>query len=311
MKNILFILFLFIFAPVPAQEPEWIPFQWVRSLLADRYIDQSAIRVPVRIDSLPHPFTMQLDLGTITTTFSGNAMDPYLETYPPLGNKLDTTQKFSAYGKVFPMLTGVELRLGTYVFKDLGIGYRKGYGRAMQRDSIFQKTNVRIGAIGADLFLDKILMIDFRRERFAIADSLPEPFWDLEFVPFGKERGRIKLPFRINGKQEVVLFDTGASSFALSTTKERALALSDSIITDSLKVPSWGQYLTLRGLNTNKPIYLGKQKLKETIVYYDETRIYDSGFAAEKVWGLTGNAYFLESTVVIDYRNHLFGVKWE
>lgn len=311
MKKILLFLSLLTTGFGFSQELEWVPFQWVKSWVSGRYLDKSAIRIPVTLDSLPHLFTMQLDLGTLTTAFSGNAIDPYLETYPPLKNKMDTTRHFFAHGKKNPMLTGVDLHLGTYVFKKTDIGYHKGYGRIMEKDAIDQKTEVRIGTIGTDLFQDKILILDFRKERLAVTEQLPTSFQDLEFVKFEKEHGRIKLPFQIDEKQERVLFDTGASFFALSTTEERAKAISDSVATDSLHVPSWGKYLTLYGLKIKKPLYLGTHKLKEATVYYEKTRRYDSFFTTENVWGLTGNVFFLESTVVIDYKHNLFGVKWD
>lgn len=44
-------------------------------------------------------------------------------------------------------------------------------------------------------------------------------------------------------------------------------------------------------------------------VYYHKEDIFKNFYKNEKIWGLTGNAFFLENVVITVYKNKLFGVK--
>ncbi len=290
---------------------DWSPFIWAKSKLGDRVIEKAAIRIPVTLDSLPQRFTMQLDLGLPVTALSGNAIEPYLEEYPGLRHKLDTNRYVLAHGRPYPLFHGINLTLGNQLFQDREIAYYKGYGRTMDKDSIFLKTEVRVGTLGSDLFQNKVLIIDYKNARFAVTDHVPEEFRNLQFEKFEYDQGRVILCLSIDGSPERVLFDTGASYFALSTTREKALPVADPLRIDSMQIPSWGKYLDMKGFRINKPIRFGTKVLQEEIVYYDDSKTLDSFFQTRNLWGITGNKYFLESTVVIDFKNLLFGVKWE
>ena len=56
-------------------------------------------------------------------------------------------------------------------------------------------------------------------------------------------------------------------------------------------------------------VYFGKQPLGKPLVFSDNRHIFDQFFAEEHIWGITGNAFFLHNTVIIDYQNHAFGVQ--
>ncbi len=309
LKRDILLACLLVSLPVLSQRLNWVPFEWTRNQVSGRILEKAAIRVPVTLDGVPHRFTMQLDLGAVHTSFSGNAIDPYLEAYPSLHQKLDTTRTFRSGTRSGSVLNGVELCLGDVCFEGLDVGYLKGYGRPLSKDSIHLKKGVRIGTLGADLFQDKVLIIDYRKQRIAIADSIPSLYRNVPLEPFRQRRGRIQLPFRINGRAEWLLFDTGASIFALTTTKERALALSDSLIVDSLTVPSWGRYVTFQGMEVSKLVEIDGKHLKPALVYYEVNRYYDAFYESEGVWGLMGNAYFLDHILIIDYTRSLFGIK--
>ena len=66
---------------------EWIPFNWEGDTISGKYIEKAFIYIPVKIDDLPHDFTMQLDLGTDQTLFYGKTIDPYLDEYSSLSDK--------------------------------------------------------------------------------------------------------------------------------------------------------------------------------------------------------------------------------
>jgi len=284
-----------------SQNLEWIPFTWESGSDWGKYIEKMSINIPVTIDELPYKFTMQLDLGTWETGFYIHSLKPFLEKYPSLNNKLDMKKKFC--------VQNVNLQLGKVVFKDIDVGlYNEGIEYSL--DSINSDTEIHIGAIGADFVQDKIVIIDYDLNRLAIADILPSEYKSTSFEKIKIDRGLIKIPLRINGNIEYLLFDTGASYFSMATTKQNALAIGETEIVDSLTAESWdNKWISFYGLKIGVPIMFGNTTLESSIVYYTEGKGFDDLYKSLNVWGLAGNGYFLNDVIIIDYKNNRFGVK--
>jgi hypothetical protein len=302
--------FLFFVSVITAnaQDLKWIPFNWTADSVSGRYFDKLSINVPVKIDNIHANFNMQFDLGAVRTVIYGNSIKPYLEAYPDLKSKIDTSKKFLIQGEYKPMFTNMELKMGATLFKNIEIGYFKGFGSIINQDSILSKTEKHIGTIGPDIFQNKILIIDYPQKRIGVCDELPKQYKMATFQPFKNDDGRIKIPLFINGKIEYLLFDTGSSIFTLTTTKENALKTADARIADSLVVSNWGKYLTFYGVKTNKEIKFGNKVLNSSLIYFDKKETYADFYKSENIWGLTGNVFFLKNTIIIDYKNKLFGV---
>jgi len=291
-------------------ELEWIPFLWVSETISGRYLDKCAINIPVTIDELPNKFTMQFDLGAVRTVFYGNPLKPFLEKYPSLSNKLDKEKTFVSEGEEKIMFSDVNLQMGEVLFKGIDVELFDGYGQEIASDTINSGAEIHIGTIAADLFNDKILIIDYKLNRMAVTETLPGEYANASFEKIEIESGRIKIPFQINGKIEYLMFDTGSSLFSLITSKQNALAIGGAEIVDTMRLPSWGTYYDFHGLKTNTPIMFGNTNLGNPYEYYvDNPALFDSFFESENIWGITGNAFFLNNVVIIDYRNNRFGVK--
>ncbi len=302
----LLILLSFFISCSQKSSLEWSSFSWVGDTISGQYIEKAYLCVPVKIDSLPYEFNMQLDLGTNQTVLYGNVIDPYLEDHISLAGKLDSVDLFNG------IFRNVTLYLGTEELAGMDIGYMKYFGDELPKDSIYTKTSKHIGTVAYDLFRDKVLMIDYKSGRFAVSNSLPAEYKHLVAEEFElTTNGMIKLPFHINRKKCKLIFDTGSSPFQLVTTKERALEISDTIIRDSLSGPLWwGREITFYGLDVNKPVEFGGKVFENSKVYYEKNGLWDEHvFQPLNVWGLTGNAYFFDHTVIIDYKNKLFRVK--
>jgi hypothetical protein len=97
--------------------------------------------------------------------------------------------------------------------------------------------------------------------------------------------------------------------FNLLTTETRAEQISDLKIIDSIKTSTWGDHYYVYGRKTNVPIKFGNTLLKPTTVFSDRKHKFDNFYQQENMWGITGNGYFLNTVVIIDYNNRLFGVK--
>jgi hypothetical protein len=291
-----------------AQDLKWIPFKWNGDSASGKYFEKFSIFIPVKVDNIPANFNMQFDLGAVTTVIYGNSINSYLDKYPELKNKIDTSKKFFIQGENHPMFTNMELKMGPTTFKNIDIGYFENFGHSIDKDSISSNTEKHIGTIGPDLFQNKILIIDYPNNRISICDEMPKQYKKATFKSYREEHGRIQIPLTINDSTQYVLFDTGSSIFTLTAAKEDALKAASIKIVDSLTVMSWGKEITFYGVKTKKPIKFGNNALNGSTIYYDEEKTFDGFYKFLNIWGLTGNVFFLKSTVIIDYKNKLFGV---
>lgn len=293
---------------INAQDIKWIPFKWTGDTISGKYFDKSSMVIPVKIDNIPNLFNMQFDLGAVRTVIYGNPIQPYLDAYPDLKSKIDPSKTFLIQGENNPMFKNMTLHTGTSSFSGIEVGYYKNFGSTISKEAMMSGTEKHIGTIGPDLFQNKILIIDYPKNRIGICEVLPKQYQSATFLPFKSNDGRPKIPLTINDKTRYVMFDTGSSLFTLATTKKDALEISGPAIADSLKVSSWGTMLTYYGVKTKKPIKFGNKVLNGSLVYYDEKETFQNFYKFAEIWGLTGNIFFLNNTVIIDYKNNVFGV---
>jgi hypothetical protein len=301
MKRVLLLLVLIILmascSQKRSQNIEWIPFTWESGFEWGKYVDKMAIYVPVEIGGIPCKLIMQLDLGTYSTVFYEKALKPFLEKYPSLNQKWD-----------FPLFRNVDLKLGEVVFEGIDVGL---YKNIIHPDAAKFEEEIEIGAIGADLVQNKVVVIDYKSNRLSVTDALPAKYQNTSFVTFIIDSGLIKLPFRINGNMEYLLFDTGGSYFCMATTKQNALAIGGTEIVDSLTATGWDRYIPFFGLETVAPVIFGERIMESSIVYYTEGEGFDDIYKSLNVWGLAGNGFFLNDVIIIDYKNKRFGVNGE
>ena len=105
------------------------------------------------------------------------------------------------------------------------------------------------------------------------------------------------------------MFDTGSSIFPLGTTKANAVNIGEMQISDTLQVNSWGDKITFYGRRIEKDVRFGNRILNEALVYADENKVFKEFYDSEQIWGIVGNAFFWNHTVIIDYKNKLFVIK--
>ena len=310
MNRIYIILFsLTICSMSYGQKLNWIPFEWVSDSVSGKYFDKLAINIPVSIDGLPHKFNMQFDLGAVTTVIYGNSIAKYLDKYSGFNKKIDSTKSFIINGKKNPMFKNVGLSLGNVSFGERNIGYFKDYGEPIPIDSIYTSTEKNIGTIAPDLFKDKYLIIDYPNKRICVTKNLPRKLAKVDFQACSITSGRVTIPLTINGKVENLMFDSGSSMFSLITSEENANQISLNTIVDSLSANSWGDNITAYGKKITSEVKFGKTILKPSNVYYVKNEMIAEFFKQQNIWGITGNAYFLNKIVIIDYKNSRFGIK--
>jgi hypothetical protein len=252
---------------------------------------------------------MQFDLGAVTTVIYGNSIAKYLDKYSGFNKKIDSTKSFIINGKKNPMFKNVGLSLGNVSFGERNIGYFKDYGEPIPTDSIYTSTEKHIGTIAPDLFKDKYLIIDYPNKRICVTKNLPRKLAKVDFQACSITSGRVTIPLTINGKVENLMFDSGSSMFSLITSEENANQISLNTIVDSLSANSWGDNITAYGKKITSEVKFGKTILKPSNVYYVKNEMIAEFFKQQNIWGITGNAYFLNKIVIIDYKNSRFGIK--
>jgi hypothetical protein len=289
---------------------DWIPFSWESMTIGNREFDKGAMFVPFKIDGVDADFTLQFDLGATSSMLYGNKIDYFLNNNNLLKAKLDTTTKrFFIQNTKNGGFRNLDTRLGSvkYIFDDMA--YFKGFGDTLTVDSIKKGKPIRIGTLGAPFFKDKVLIIDYPNQRFLILDSLnAKAEGDFDFVDARLDMGTLKIPFNIGGTPYWLMFDTGSSIFAIMTDKQHYNTFTGNTPVDSLGISSWGQTKMVYGKQINKPVKLGNATLPNNYVYMMPGNDWDDFYKQEKIIGLTGNAFFLNNVVAIDFKHLKFGV---
>jgi len=293
-----------------SQNFNWIKFNWVGDSISHRYFGKTAIDIPIQIENLPYKFTAQFDLGASNSMIYGNAIAPYLATDKNLQNKIDTSLKTWIDSKQYPTFKGLSLKLGNVAFSKINLGYYKSYGDSLTADSVKSNTIKEIGSIGSDFFRDKVLIIDYPNQRICVTDAIPNGFEkNFHFIDLKYTDGAILIRVQIGDNKENLLFDTGSSLFALITNEKSANEISgeNTAISDSLKIQAWGKLSYIYGKKVNEDVRMGNAIMPPTLVYY-EKKAWDYFFISHHIWGITGNTYFLNNIIILDFKNQKFGV---
>ena len=310
----LFIVLFFFNACTPKEKPsdktEWINFEWSGDSIGNRYFDKTAMYIPFNIKGISSNFIAQFDLGSNGTIFYENSFKAFLSKYPEIGKKLDTiNSKITINNEQQGEFNNIEIYLDSFKINLEKVVYLKKFGEIISADSINSLTKKHIGTIGADVVKDKILIIDYPNKKIAILDSLTQDRKaDYDFVNCRITNGRIKIPLTIDNVTQWYMFDTGASLFAIVTDENNWKNMCDESHLDSIEISSWGESYTMTGAKINKDVFLGKTKLSESEAYKMPLDGYLEMFKQEEISGSTGNAYFLNNTIAIDFKNIKFGI---
>jgi hypothetical protein len=292
-----------------AEKYDWFPFQWQGDTVSNRYFDKLAITIPIHIDGIKGNTVAQFDMGADVTSLYGNAIKHYFGTRQQLFSRVDTTGRdVSDAGSIYYRTKDVDIRVGKQTIERVYL--QDNYGDEIPADSLYTSSAKVLGTIGADFAKDKILIIDYPHQRMCLLDTV-DAYWKdhTTFTACRIKKGRIQIPITINGVETWFLFDTGASLFPLNTDHGtwKGMVNGDQA-TDSLRGNSWGEQVTFYGAPIGKAVYIGKAKMgPEQAWYCTNQRLLDL-YKGEKVSGLTGNAYFFNDIIMLDFKHGQFGI---
>jgi hypothetical protein len=289
-------------------EYSWFPFSWYAATISGKQFDKVAMLIPAKVNDLKASFTFQFDLGSNGTSIYGNTIKNYYSD-SAMKDLLHGSQKSFNDGGVTTYRTkNFAVQLNKLSVTD--ISYMENYGEAIPVDSLFTQTEKHVGTLGANVFKDKVLIIDYPNQRMCVLDSV-DSYWEKRstFVDAQSTKGRLHIPLTIKGKVYWFLFDTGASLFPVNTHK----ALWNDIVdhtapVDTIVANSWGEKVGFFGAPIKEQVYLGSRLLDPSKAWYNENKRLLAFNASEKIEGTSGNAYFFSNTVVLDFRNKRFGV---
>jgi len=310
-RNLPFLLLFFSTTLLGQTQDNWIRFDWHGETIFGKYYPKVAMSIPLKIENLPYNFCGQLDLGATTTLIYENSFKPFLQKYPSVLQKLDTTiNPYYLNGRKSYFLKHLNLQLDKTFYLNKNIVLVPNYGDEIPADSIHTKSQKLVGTIAPDLFQDKILVIDFHRNKLTTFEKLPEKYAKADFVKSIIRKGRIKIPLIIGDSIRYVMFDTGNCLGDLLLDKETVKQFTDlnEAPEEFLNGNTWGQSVAYYNKTLTKAIYLNNQRLNIKKAQFSDQDSDVQFNKEEKIIGLIGPVLFADKIVIIDYKNSKFGV---
>ncbi len=279
----------------------WIKFEWGNDSLGGKYVERTAMLIPVKIEGIPKAVNFQFDLGSyMTMMYEKNLLSVY-KANPQLKNNIKNPVEF--WNRL--AVINAKLTMGNYTVSNTNFFVWKNYGDVLSAEEIDSSTSVHIGTIGADLFQQKILIIDYPNQQFAILDTLPSSV-KTDFIDVKMEaNGMAVLPMKIKGKTLEIGFDNGSSIFPIITPAKNEAKFSSNPIIDTITISSWSKLHNVTGRMITDSFELAGKKFCNVKVYSN----YSGLGISKKTDGMTGNALFWNSTIIIDFKNKKFGFR--
>ena len=283
----------------------WSKFFWTNETLDGKYFEKTAMFIPARIPGLPYNFTFQFDLGSGVTMIYENTARKVFAKYPALTDKIKRLRNFLQFWNKQKIIQDFTLNFGEITVKNENCFVKINYGDTTSVNDLNDNMQLHIGTIGADMFQNKVLIIDYPNQQFAICDSVPQNY-NAKFVDIELEKsGRVILPMKLKGKDYRITFDNGSSIFPLITAESNISKYSTGPDIDSISISSWGEKHIVTGKIIKDSFELAGQRFSNVKVYANHT-----GLGLDNATdGMAGNALFWNNTIIIDYKNKKFGVK--
>jgi hypothetical protein len=281
----------------------WAKFKWDNEEIGSKYYQKTSMQIPAKVKGLPYNFLFQLDLGASTVIYE-NSIRSIFTNYPGL-NKIEKLKSPLQFWNKQNALKNFSITFSNISATTPNCRIEKGFGNNFSLNNSDDSSEFSLGTIGADLFQNKILIIDYPNERFAVCDTLP-PALNTSFINIEIDKtGRVILPLSLGGKTYKVIFDTGSSMFQLLVTDDKINNFSSEQGTDTIQISSWGKLHNVIGRPMKDRFVLGGKKFANINVYAD----YRKESRTNEYDAITGNALFWNNVVIVDFKNKKFGVR--
>jgi hypothetical protein len=280
-------------------------FYWSPTEISGRHFDKAAMYLPISLDTVSGLHYSQFDLGSDWTILYQNNFKSITE-YNYL--KIDTLSDSNPERPCF-IIKDVDLNIGKINFGKRNVLGFYNYGQPIIRKTNALVSENSIGTIGADIFQNKILVINFPNQTISVLDTTNSALENyFSFEKCKMENKRIMVPIIINGTTRFFMYDTGASLFPMMTSFGNWKEITNQKINDTLSITNFGNPVIMFGSNASKEINIGRHTLSDFVVYYAKDNNFDKMFEQLKCDGIIGNAFFFNTTISIDFKNKRFGI---
>jgi hypothetical protein len=280
-------------------------FYWSPAEISGRHFDKAAMYLPISLDTVTEIHYSQFDLGSDWTILYQNNFKSITDyNYLKFDSLFDSNPERPLF-----IIKDVAVNIGKINFGKRNMLGIYNYGEPIIRKKNAPVSENSIGTIGADIFQNKIVVINFPNQTISVLDttnSALENYFSFENCKI--ENKRIMVPIILNGKTHFFIYDTGSSLFPMMTSFNIWKAITNQKINDTLSVTNFGNPVIMLGSNASKEINIGMNTLTDFIVYYEKGNYFDKMFYQLKCDGIIGNAFFFNKTICIDFKNKRFGI---
>ncbi|MCA6066611.1 hypothetical protein JI747_005435 [Chryseobacterium sp. RG1] len=289
MKKTVVLLVLFL-CQIQNAYAQKIDFKWEKDSLNGKLIEKIAMSVPFKIENKEYRF--QFDLGANTTLI----YDKCFENAQFIKDRKIDKNSEAAGHQIFS-IENQNIKIGEFEksnYKLMGL-------LNFEQDEV-------CGVVGADIFQDKILIIDFPKNQILVTDQLSKKQIEKTvFVDINIINNKPIIPLNIDEITYHFQYDSGASIFPIFTYRKNFEKLiSGSKAGDSLNIKNFNNPLIVKSVEIDKQIFIGKNKFKTKELWYSDNDLF--GFENDKIDGIIGNVFFLDKKIVIDFKNRKFGI---
>jgi hypothetical protein len=282
----------------------WASFIWVGDSIGGKYFERTAMHIPCRIEGLPYNFTFQFDLGADLTRIYENNANSVLRNHPEFSKRISRFKSVFQFWNKHKSFKDLTVMMGDIKIHTSDCFVMENYGDEFSVDPDGHLSPIPMGTIGPDIFVGKVLIIDYPNQRFAICNSVPSAY-QTRFEDITLDEGnRIIMPMKIHGSQYRITFDNGSSIFPLITLAENIMEFSTGPDIDTIEITSWRQSHKVTGKIVTDTFELAGRKFSNVKVYSNH-----SGLGIDhNTDAMTGNALFWDNIIIIDYKRKKFGI---
>ena len=164
------------------------------------------------------------------------------------------------------------------------------------------------GVVGSDLFQNKYLIIDFPNNKAFVSEKLKKKLAKrTDFINMQIINNKPVIPLTIDHKIYHFQYDSGASIFPIVTFKNNFQNLiENSKIIENFNIRNFNNPLTVKAIETAMKIGIGKSNFTTKEFWFTDEDIVE--FEKHGIDGIVGNVFFLDKTIVIDFKNKKFGI---
>ncbi len=287
-----------------AQKIAWARFTWANDSFGNKYFERTAMHIPAAIEGLPYNFRFQFDLGAVTVIYE-KSLNSVLINHPEFNKRITKFKSILQFWDKNKSFKDLTVTMGDIKINTPDGFVMQNFGDQLVIDQKDFIKPIPIGTIGVDMFQNKVLIIDYPNQKFAVCDSLPEAY-NVKFVDIELDKyGKVILPMEIKKNHYRITFDNGSSIFPIITLAENIGKFSTGPDIDTLKISSWGQVHDVTGKMISDTFELAGHTFSNVKVYANHSGL---GIDHDDD-GVAGNALFWDKTLIIDFKNKKFGLK--